>query len=89
MEKLTEVVKSSRIMNNFLLYKIFRELSDIFKKKTIDYATASVFRNCDQATIEQFYQYLINKFEWIKLFANSEVKDNLHEPSPDMILASL
>ena len=89
MEKLTEVVKSSRMMNNFLLYKIFRELSDIFKKKTIDYSTASVFRNCDQATIEQFYQYLINKFEWIKLFANSEVKDNLHEPSPDMILASL
>jgi hypothetical protein len=32
MEKLTEVVKSSRMMNNFLLYKIFRELSVTFKK---------------------------------------------------------
>jgi hypothetical protein len=62
MEKLTAIVKTSKMMNNFLLFKIFREMSEIFKRKTIDYATKSVFRNCNTQTIEHFYRYLINKF---------------------------
>ena len=63
----------------------------MFKKNAIDYATASVFRNCDQESIEGFYRYVINKFEWIKLFADKdkELKDHFGEPNPTMILASL
>jgi hypothetical protein len=32
MEKLTKRVKSSRMMNNFLLFKIFREMSESIKR---------------------------------------------------------
>lgn len=51
MEKLIDKVKTSRMMNNFLLYKIFRELSDSIKKKTISYATDAVFRNCPKEAV--------------------------------------
>jgi hypothetical protein len=51
MESLTDKVKSSRMMNNFLLFKIFRELSDSIKKSTIEAATKCVFRNCPKESI--------------------------------------
>lgn len=46
MEKMTEKVKTSRLMNNFLLFKILREISENIKSETIETCTSSMFRFC-------------------------------------------
>lgn len=52
MEGLVKIVKKSRMMNNFLLFKVFRELSVKIRLQTIETCTDSIFRYCPQETIE-------------------------------------
>ena len=84
-----KIVKQSKMMNNFLLFKILREISEEIKHDTIETCIESVFRYCQLETIEEFYRYTINKFEMVKLFATMDVKDQLFEPNPMTLLNSL
>jgi hypothetical protein len=89
MRSLSERVKKSRIMNNFLLYKIFREISDISRQMVEEKSTEGVFRNCPREVIEEFARYIINKFEVVHLFSNVEVGGQMYEPSVAVFLGSL
>lgn len=89
MKSLSERVKKSRIMNNFLLYKLFREISEVSRQLVEEKSTEGVFRNCPREVIEEFARYIINKFEVVHLFSNVEVGGQMYEPSVAVFLAGL
>jgi hypothetical protein len=89
MDKLIKTVKQSRMMNNYLLFKIFKELSVSIKSETTETCTAGVFRYCQVEVIEEFYRYTINKFEMVKLFASMDVRDCIFDQPPMLLIASL
>lgn len=45
-EGLTLKIKHSKLMNNFILYKIFREIAVSARRTVEDRCTETVFRNC-------------------------------------------
>lgn len=87
-EGLTLKIKHSKLMNNFILYKIFREIAVSARRTVEDRCTETVFRNCPQEVVELFFHYVINKFEVVRLFASQEIGAAMFEPSPAVILAN-
>ncbi len=77
------------MMNNFLLYKIFREISDSTRRIIEQKATESAFRSCPIQVIDQFFNYIINKFQIIKLFASPEVGHNMFEVNAGIFLGNI
>lgn len=87
-EGLTLKIKHSKLMNNFILYKIFREIAVSARRMVEDRCTETVFRNCPIEVVELFFHYVINKFEVVRLFASQEIGAAMFEPSPAVILAN-
>lgn len=87
-EALTLKIKRSRLMNNFILYKIFREIAEAARRTVEERCTETVFRHCPVEVVGLFFHYVINKFEVVRLFASQEIGAAMFEPSPAVILAN-